>query len=170
MDLEWRAPEQTFGPLKGYRVRYGRLNQEKLIDILITDPNVQHQEISGLEKGIEYEFRVAGVNNVGPGQEFILPYLTPEGVPTDSPKNITWLRLFMILLLSMHETGRLSCLKSSSGKEQIRTRRNYEAPMPRKLCLQTWMIIQNTSLVLGPTQGRDTVPGQHNKHSGQIGI
>ena len=26
------------------------------------------QEISGLEKGIEYEFRVAGVNNVGPGQ------------------------------------------------------------------------------------------------------
>ena len=90
MDLEWRAPAQTFGALKGYRVRYGRMNQDNLIDILITDPNVQHQEISGLEKGIEYEFRVAGVNSVGPGQETILPYLTPEGVPTDAPKNISW--------------------------------------------------------------------------------
>ena len=29
---------------------------------------IYQQEISGLEKGIEYEFRVAGVNNVGPGQ------------------------------------------------------------------------------------------------------
>jgi len=42
-----------------------------------------------LEKGIEYEFRVAGVNIVGAGQEAIKTYLTPEGVPTDSPKNIT---------------------------------------------------------------------------------
>ena len=38
---------------------------------------------------IEYEFRVAGINNVGPGQEAIALYLTPEGMPTDSPKNIT---------------------------------------------------------------------------------
>ena len=37
----------------------------------------------------EYEFRVAGINNVGPGQEAIALYLTPEGMPTDSPKNIT---------------------------------------------------------------------------------
>jgi hypothetical protein len=50
------------------RVRYGRVNQDQLTDILITDPDVHHQEISGLEKGIEYEFRVAGVNTVGPGQ------------------------------------------------------------------------------------------------------
>ena len=47
------------------------------------------QEISGLEKGIEYEFRVAGINRVGAGQEAIKAYLTPEGVPSDSPKNIT---------------------------------------------------------------------------------
>ncbi len=50
---------------------------------------MQHQEISGLEKGIEYEFRVAGINGVGRGQEAIKAYLTPEGVPTDSPKNVT---------------------------------------------------------------------------------
>ena len=90
MDLEWKSPKETYGELKGYRVRYGRINQDQLTDILITDPNVHHQEISGLEKGIEYEFRVAGVNNVGPGQETIKYYLTPEGVPTDAPKNISW--------------------------------------------------------------------------------
>ena len=79
MDLEWKTPTKTFGELKAYRVRYGRINQHQLTDILITDPNVHHQEISGLEKGIEYEFRVAGVNMVGPGQESIKYYLTPEG-------------------------------------------------------------------------------------------
>ena len=79
MDLEWKTPLETYGELKGYRVRYGRINAAQLTDILITDPNVHHQEISGLEKGIEYEFRVAGVNMVGPGQETIKYYLTPEG-------------------------------------------------------------------------------------------
>ena len=82
MDLEWKTPAKTFGELKAYRVRYGRINQQQLTDILITDPNVHHQEISGLEKGIEYEFRVAGVNTVGPGQESIKYYLTPEGENT----------------------------------------------------------------------------------------
>ena len=62
MDLEWKAPKETYGELKGYRVRYGRINQDQLTDILITDPNVHHQEISGLEKGIEYEFRVQYTN------------------------------------------------------------------------------------------------------------
>ena len=82
MDLEWKTPMETYGELKGYRVRYGRINQRQLTDILITDANVHHQEISGLEKGIEYEFRVAGVNGVGPGQETIKYYLTPEGEST----------------------------------------------------------------------------------------
>jgi receptor-type tyrosine-protein phosphatase F len=88
MDIEWTKPVETFGELKGYRVRYGHRGQ-KLTEILITDPAVQHQEIAGLEKGIEYEFRVSGINKVGAGQEAIKAYLTPEGVPTDSPKNIT---------------------------------------------------------------------------------
>ena len=79
MDLEWKTPLETYGELKGYRVRYGRINQDQLTDIMIKDPNVHHQEISGLEKGIEYEFRIAGVNVVGPGQETIKYYLTPEG-------------------------------------------------------------------------------------------
>ena len=34
MDLEWKAPKQTYGELTGYRVRYGRINQNELTDIL----------------------------------------------------------------------------------------------------------------------------------------
>ena len=99
MDIEWTRPVETYGDLHGYRVRYGRRGhhasaaagalRQQLTEILITDAAVQHQEISNLEKGIEYEFRVAGVNRVGAGQEAIKAYLTPEGVPSDSPKNIT---------------------------------------------------------------------------------
>lgn len=63
MDIEWTKPVETHGALKGYRVRYGRRGEE-LNEIHITDPAVQHQEISNLEKGIEYEFRVAGTNKV----------------------------------------------------------------------------------------------------------
>ena len=43
MDIEWTKPTQTFGLLKGYRVRYGHLGQ-KLTEILITDANVMHQK------------------------------------------------------------------------------------------------------------------------------
>ena len=68
MDIEWTKPVETYGALKGNRVRYGRRGG-KLTEILITDPDVQHQEISDLEKGIEYEFRVSGINLVGAGEE-----------------------------------------------------------------------------------------------------
>ena len=115
MDIEWTKPVETYGDLTGYLVKYGKRGQ-KLTEILITDKDVQHQQISNLEKGIEYEFRVAGMNKVGAGQEAIALYLTPEGkffksqnlnryrffwikyhlsfiinlgMPTDSPKNIT---------------------------------------------------------------------------------
>jgi receptor-type tyrosine-protein phosphatase F len=88
MDIEWTKPVETYGDLLGYVVRYGRRGQT-LTAIKIIDKDVQHQEISHLEKGIEYEFRVSGTNKVGQGQEAIKMYLSPEGVPTDSPKNIT---------------------------------------------------------------------------------
>ena len=78
MDIEWTKPVETYGDLQGYLVKYGKRGGH-LTEILITDKDVQHQQISNLEKGIEYEFRVAGINKVGPGQEAIALYLTPEG-------------------------------------------------------------------------------------------
>lgn len=38
---------------------------------------------------LDYEFRVAGVNDVGTGQEAAAIYHIPEGMPTDSPRNVT---------------------------------------------------------------------------------
>ena len=51
MDIEWTKPVETYGELKGYHVKYGKRGQ-KLTVILITDKDVQHQQISNLEKGI----------------------------------------------------------------------------------------------------------------------
>lgn len=41
------------------------------------------------ERGMEYEFRVAGQNNIGFGQESIKYLLTPEGPPSGPPTNIS---------------------------------------------------------------------------------
>lgn len=41
------------------------------------------------ERGVEYEFRVAGQNKIGFGQETIKYYLTPEGPPTGPPVNVS---------------------------------------------------------------------------------
>ena len=51
MDIEWTKPVETYGDLTGYLVKYGKRGQ-KLTEILITDKDVQHQQISNLEKGI----------------------------------------------------------------------------------------------------------------------
>lgn len=45
--------------------------------------------ITDLERGVEYEFRVAGQNHIGIGQEAIKYMETPEGPPTGPPTNIT---------------------------------------------------------------------------------
>lgn len=45
--------------------------------------------INDLERGVEYEFRVAGQNLIGIGQEAIKYLNTPEGPPTGPPTNIT---------------------------------------------------------------------------------
>ena len=47
MDIEWTKPVETYGELKGYRVRYG-LRGQRLTEILITDPEVQHQVCANL--------------------------------------------------------------------------------------------------------------------------
>jgi len=41
------------------------------------------------EKGVEYEFRLAGQNEIGFGQEAVKTYRTPEGPPSGPPVNVT---------------------------------------------------------------------------------
>ena len=131
MDLEWKTPLETYGELKGYRVRYGRINANQLTDILITDPNVHHQEISGLEKGIEYEFRVAGVNTVGPGQETIKYYLTPEG------KSLYWLLVsYWSLVTILASDGSIArAIHSTSTHPWVKSELHVSCfPEPKEEC------------------------------------
>ncbi|XP_025828813.1 tyrosine-protein phosphatase Lar isoform X1 [Agrilus planipennis] len=89
IELEWSRPSQTYGELQGYRLRYGVKDQE-LKDYYIKGTQVNNYRIKDLEKGVEYEFRVAGKNHIGTGQEAIKYLRTPEGPPTGPPTNITF--------------------------------------------------------------------------------
>ena len=91
VEVVWSRPTQTYGELKGYRLRYGpKETGEMLTELLLDGAQVQHKLIEGLERGLEYEFRVAGRNHIGYGQEAVQLLPTPEGTPSGPPTNITY--------------------------------------------------------------------------------
>lgn len=88
IELEWERPAQTYGELRGYRLRYG-VKDHKLYEEAIPGAHTNTKRIKDLERGIEYEFRVAGTNHIGIGQETVKYYTTPEGSPSGPPSNIS---------------------------------------------------------------------------------
>ncbi|XP_045464788.1 tyrosine-protein phosphatase Lar isoform X5 [Harmonia axyridis] len=89
IELEWSKPSQTYGELKGYRLRYG-VKDQILKEVPLKGTHTNTYRINDLERGVEYEFRVAGQNHIGIGQEAIKYMNTPEGPPTGPPSNITY--------------------------------------------------------------------------------
>lgn len=88
IELEWAKPTHTYGDLQGYRLRFGIKDQpleEENFSIKVTS-----HKITDLERGVEYEFRIAGRNHIGIGQETIKYWLTPEGAPKGPPANVTY--------------------------------------------------------------------------------
>lgn len=57
---------------------------------IVSGSHITNYRINDLERGVEYEFRVAGQNHIGVGQEAIKYMNTPEGPPTGPPTNITY--------------------------------------------------------------------------------
>lgn len=96
VEVVWSRPTQTYGELKGYRLRYGtkedvsKMEGAVVTEVLLDGPQIQHRLIEGLERGLEYEFRVAGRNHIGYGQEAVQVLPTPEGAPGGPPTNITY--------------------------------------------------------------------------------
>ncbi|XP_063235458.1 tyrosine-protein phosphatase Lar isoform X2 [Bacillus rossius redtenbacheri] len=88
IELEWSRPSQTYGELLGYRLRYG-VKDQPLKEEMLKGTTTSHYKINDLERGVEYEFRVAGQNHIGFGQETIKYLLTPEGPPSGPPTNIS---------------------------------------------------------------------------------
>ena len=96
VEVVWSRPTQTYGELKGYRLRYGPKDMSgmstdtNMVEVALDGPQIQHRLIEGLERGLEYEFRVAGRNHIGFGQEAVQILPTPEGAPSGPPTNITY--------------------------------------------------------------------------------
>ncbi|XP_045536160.1 tyrosine-protein phosphatase Lar isoform X2 [Papilio machaon] len=88
IELEWTKPTQTYGELQGYRLKYG-IKDQKLLEENF-GIKVNSHRLTDLERGVQYEFRLAGRNHIGYGQENIKYWLTPEGVPKGPPTNVTY--------------------------------------------------------------------------------
>ncbi|XP_070527301.1 tyrosine-protein phosphatase Lar isoform X8 [Cardiocondyla obscurior] len=90
LELEWAQPTQTYGSLLGYRIRYGIKNQT-LKEEFIEGTRQHAYKITDLEEqGVDYEFRVAGKNDIGFGQETVRYWFSPEGEPTGPPTNLSY--------------------------------------------------------------------------------
>ncbi|XP_020288958.1 tyrosine-protein phosphatase Lar isoform X7 [Pseudomyrmex gracilis] len=90
LELDWSPPSQIYGNLLGYRIRYGIKNQT-LKEEFIEGTRQHTYKITDLgEQGVEYEFRVAGKNDVGFGQETVRFWFSPEGEPTGPPTNLSY--------------------------------------------------------------------------------
>ncbi|XP_026465523.1 tyrosine-protein phosphatase Lar-like [Ctenocephalides felis] len=88
VELEWSKPSQTYGELRGYRLRHGVRDQPPLKEEHINGGQITARRIGDLERGVEYEFRVAGRNAIGVGQEAVKYYSTPEGAPDGPPTEV----------------------------------------------------------------------------------
>ncbi|XP_067620711.1 tyrosine-protein phosphatase Lar isoform X3 [Eurosta solidaginis] len=88
IELEWERPAQTYGELRGYRLRWG-VKDQPLKEEILPGPQITKRRFNDLERGVEYEFRVAGSNHIGIGQETVKIFQTPEGAPGGPPANIT---------------------------------------------------------------------------------
>ena len=56
----------------------------------IEGKTMKHKVLPDLQRGITYEIRVAGRNNLDYGEEAIAKYMTPEAPPSGPPQNISY--------------------------------------------------------------------------------
>ncbi|XP_075134692.1 receptor-type tyrosine-protein phosphatase delta isoform X23 [Leptodactylus fuscus] len=85
--VQWHPPVETFSPIVGYRLKYGR----KDIDILTTlefSEKEDHFTAKEIHKGASYVFKLSARNKVGFGEENIQEITIPEEIPTGFPQNL----------------------------------------------------------------------------------
>lgn len=63
---------------------------EQLETITLEGRSMIHKTLNDLQRGIEYEIRVAGRNHINFGEEAVKYYITPEAPPSGPPTNITY--------------------------------------------------------------------------------
>ncbi|TRY94560.1 hypothetical protein DNTS_024378 [Danionella cerebrum] len=85
--LQWHPPGLSFGPLLGYRLRFGRKDLEPLTVIEFSERE-NHYTTREIHKGATYTFRLSARNKVGFGEETVKEISTPEDSPSGYPLNI----------------------------------------------------------------------------------
>ncbi|CAG0892999.1 unnamed protein product [Darwinula stevensoni] len=102
INATWTNPSHTFGEIQAWRLRYRKRpnfcgnssqNETEQLDMkefILNDFEKNEYTMHDLEKGFRYEFRLAGRNGVGYGQEGFAYMTTPEGPPTGTPTKISF--------------------------------------------------------------------------------
>ncbi|ELU00302.1 hypothetical protein CAPTEDRAFT_229069 [Capitella teleta] len=83
----WQTPRSAYGTITGYRLSYG-IKGESTSSRLFAGDVFQFQT-PFLERGVEYEFRVAAKNAEDFGEQAVATIQTPDGIPGGAPLNFT---------------------------------------------------------------------------------
>ncbi|XP_077105318.1 receptor-type tyrosine-protein phosphatase delta isoform X14 [Ranitomeya variabilis] len=85
--VQWYPPVETFGPVMGYRLKYGRKDID-ILTILEFSEKEDHFTAKEIHKGASYVFKLSARNKVGFGEENIQEITIPEESPTGFPQNL----------------------------------------------------------------------------------
>lgn len=85
--IQWHPPAETYGPLQGYRLKFGRKDMDEFTTREFTDKD-DHYTATDIHKGTSYVFRIAARNKVGFGEEMVKEISIPEDLPSGFPQNL----------------------------------------------------------------------------------
>ncbi|KAJ8411105.1 hypothetical protein AAFF_G00181400 [Aldrovandia affinis] len=85
--IEWYPPTNTFGPLLGYRLRFGRKDTDPLTVVEFPEREMRYTT-KEIHKGVPYILRLSARNKVGFGEEAVKEVSIPEDVPSGYPQNV----------------------------------------------------------------------------------
>nr|XP_023685314.1 receptor-type tyrosine-protein phosphatase delta-like isoform X7 [Paramormyrops kingsleyae] len=85
--LQWHPPPNTFGPLQGYRLKFGRKDVDSLATVDFPERE-NHYTINKIHRGAPYVFLLSAQNRVGFGAEAVREVATPEDRPASYPRSI----------------------------------------------------------------------------------
>ncbi|NXM71778.1 PTPRD phosphatase, partial [Serilophus lunatus] len=85
--IQWHPPVETFGPLQGYRLKFGRKDVDTFT-IMEFSEKEDHFTATDIHKGASYVFRLSARNKVGFGEEMVKEISVPEEVPSGFPQNL----------------------------------------------------------------------------------
>ncbi|NXP14867.1 PTPRD phosphatase, partial [Thinocorus orbignyianus] len=85
--IQWHPPVDTFGPLQGYRLKFGRKDVDTFTTMEFSEKE-DHFTATDIHKGASYVFRLSARNKVGFGEEMVKEISIPEDVPSGFPQNL----------------------------------------------------------------------------------